>query len=74
MPNHKKEDYKLAVQHYLEKKDNQIETCNLFKCTPRSLMRWVGRFILEQSIKRHNRIPIAYKVKKIHIRFILDLY
>lgn len=35
-------------------------------------MRWVGRYKLEQSIKRHNRIPIAYKVKKIHIRFILD--
>jgi transposase-like protein len=73
MPKHKSEDYKLlAVQHYLEKKDNQIDTCNLFKCSPRSLMRWVRRYKLEQSIKRHNRIPIAYKVKKIHIKFILD--
>jgi len=73
MPKHKSEDYKLlAVQHYLEKKDNQIETCNLFKCSPRSLMRWVKRYKLEQSIKRHNRNAISYKVKKIHIRFILD--
>ena len=47
MPKHKSEDYKLlAVQHYLEKKDNQIDTCNLFKCSPRSLMRWVKRYEL----------------------------
>jgi hypothetical protein len=73
MPKHKSEDYKLlAVQHYLDKKDNQIETCNLFKCSPRSLMRWVKRYKLKQSIKRHNRNAISYKVKKIHIRFILD--
>ena len=72
MPKHKSEDYKLlAVQHYLEKKDNQIETCNLFKCSPRSLMRWVKRYELEQLIKRHNRIPISYKVKKMHIKFLL---
>lgn len=73
MPKHKSEDYKLlAVQHYLEQKDTQIDTCNLFKCSPRSLMRWVKRYKLEKSIKRHNRQPIAYKVKKIHVKFILD--
>jgi transposase-like protein len=44
MPKHKSEDYKLlAVQHYLEHKDNQNHTCNLFKCSPRSLMRWVKK-------------------------------
>lgn len=73
MPKHKSEDYKLlAVQHYLEQKDTQIDTCNLFKCSPRSLMRWVRRYKIEQSIKRHDRKPIAYKVKKIHVKFILD--
>lgn len=73
MPKHKSEDYKLlAVQHYLEQKDTQINICDLFKCSPRSLMRWVRRYKLEQSIKRHNRQPIAYKVKKIHVKFILD--
>lgn len=35
-------------------------------------MRWVRRYKLEQSIKRHNRNAISYKVKKIHIKFILD--
>jgi transposase-like protein len=73
MPKHKSEDYKLlAVQHYLESKETQIDTCNLFKCSPRSLMRWVRRYMLEQSIKRHNRKSIAYKVKQIHVKFILD--
>ena len=73
MPKHKSEDYKLlAVQHYLEEKETQIDTCNLFKCSPRSLMRWVKRYKLEKSIKRHNRQPVAYKVKKTHVSFILD--
>jgi transposase-like protein len=73
MPKHKSEDYKLlAVQHYLEHKDNQIDTCNLFKCSPRSLMRWVKRYKSEYSIKRHNRTPVAYKVKKVHIKYILS--
>jgi transposase-like protein len=45
MSKHKSEDYKLlAVQYYLEKKDNQIDACNLFKCSPKSLMRWVKRY------------------------------
>ena len=73
MPKHKSEDYKLlAVQHYLEQRDTQIDTCNLFKCSPRSLMRWVRRYKLEKYIKRYNRQPIAYKVKRIHVNFILD--
>ena len=73
MPKQKSEDYKLlAVQHHLEQKYTQIYTCKLFKCSPRSLMRWVKRYKLDQSIKRHNRIPVAYKVKKIHVKFILD--
>jgi transposase len=73
MPKHKSEDYKLlAVQHYLEQKDNQIDTCNIFKCSPRSLMRWVKRYKLEHSIKRHNRKPVAYKVKKVHIKYVLE--
>ena len=73
MPKHKGEDYKLsAVNYYLDNNNNQLTTCKIFNCSPRSLMRWVRRYKLEQSIKRHNRQPVAYKVKKIHIRFMLD--
>ncbi len=72
MPIHKSEDYKLsAVKYYLEEQDSQINTCNILKCYPRSLMRWVRRYKLENSIKRHNRYPVAYKIKKIHIKYVL---
>jgi hypothetical protein len=40
MSKHKSEDYKLsAVKYYLENNKNQLNTCNIFKCSPRSLMR-----------------------------------
>ena len=41
MPTHKSNDYKLtAVQYYLVEDKRQDEVCKIFKCTPRSLMRW----------------------------------
>ena len=70
MTKHKSEDYKIyAVKYYL-KKYTQKETCDIFECIPRSLMRWVERYNKEKSIKIHYRNPISYKVKKIHINFI----
>jgi len=45
MAKHKSEDYKIsAVQYYLTKNKNQLQTCKIFKCHPRSLMRWVDRY------------------------------
>jgi len=45
MPAHKSNDYKLtAVQYYLVEDKTQEEVCKIFKCTPRSLMRWVKRY------------------------------
>ena len=42
MPTHKSNDYKLtAVQYYLVEDKTQEEVCKIFKCTPRSLMRWL---------------------------------
>jgi hypothetical protein len=35
-------------------------------------MRWVKRYENEDSIKRHNREPISYKVKKEYVKFALD--
>ena len=70
MTKHKSEDYKIyAVKYYLQK-HTQKETCDIFECSPRSLMRWVERYNKEKSIKIHYRNPISYKVKKIHINFI----
>ena len=73
MPTHKSEDYKIsAVKHYLDTNKTQEDICNIFKCSVRSLMRWVERYENENSIKRHNREAISYKVKKEYIKFIKD--
>ena len=73
MTKHKSEDYKLsAVKYFLEKKDTQDNTCKIFKCSVRSLLRWTKRYKEEKEIKRHNRETISYKIKKEHIKFILE--
>jgi transposase len=73
MTKHKSEDYKLsAVKYFLENKDTQENTCKIFKCSIRSLFRWIKKYEEEKEIKRHNREPISYKVKKEHIKFILE--
>ena len=73
MPTHKSNDYKLtAVQYYLVEDKTQKEVCKIFECTPRSLMRWVEKYKKEGEIKRENRKPIAYKVHKEHVKFLLN--
>ena len=73
MTQHKSEDYKLsAVKYYLISDNTQKNVCKIFKCSVRSLLRWVYRYKTEREIKRHNRIPIAYKVSKKHVKYILD--
>ena len=70
MAPHKSEDYKLsAVKHYLKIK-NQTETCKIFGCSERSLMRWVNKFKTTKSVKRKTRKYVAYKVKKEYVKFI----
>ena len=65
MPTHKSNDYKLtAVQYYLVEDKTQYEICKIFKCSPRSLMRWVERYKKEGNVDIHYRKSVAYKVKK----------
>jgi transposase len=73
MPTHKSEDYKLsAVEYYLTEDKTQEEVCKIFKCSARSLLRWVDKYNENGKIKRHNRKPVAYKVHKDQVKFILD--
>ena len=73
MPTHKSNDYKLtAVQYYLVEDTTQEEVCKIFKCSPRSLMRWVNQYKKEGNVNKHYRKPIAYKVKKEYVKFLLD--
>jgi transposase len=70
---HKSEDFKLsAVEYYLVGDKSQLEVCRIFKCSPRSLMRWVEKYKNEGDIKRNNREPVAYKVSKEHVKFIIN--
>ena len=40
-------DYKLtAVQYYLVEDKTQEEVCKIFKCSRRSLMRWVDVYTI----------------------------
>jgi transposase-like protein len=65
MPKHKSEDYKLsAIQYYLENDVSYAKTCEIFKYSERSLKKWIDRYLLENSIKRHNRLHVSYKIKK----------
>lgn len=45
MPKHKSEDFKMsAVQYYLTEDVSQEQVCRIYKCSPRSLMRWVEKY------------------------------
>ena len=73
MTYHKSEDYKeSAVQYYLVEDKSQEEVCRIFQCSRRSLMRWVKQYKNKGNVERQNRTPIAYKIKREHIRFIKD--
>ena len=70
MSTHKSEDYKLSAVKYYLKIKNQQETCRIFDCSERSLMRWVEKYNDTKEIKRKIRKYIAYKVKKEYVDFI----
>jgi len=73
MPTHKSNDYKLtAVQYYLVEDKTQEEVCKVFKCTPRSLMRWVNQYKKEGNVNKHYRNPVAYKVKEEYVKLLVD--
>ena len=55
MPTHKSSDYKLsAVKYYLSHSKNQVQTCKIFGCSERSLMRWVDKYKFTNNITRKN--------------------
>ena len=66
MPPHKSDDYKIsAVQYYLSKNKNQVQTCEIFKCHPRSLMRWVDKY------NKNKNITIIKKLKIPKLKLIM---
>ena len=70
---HKSNDYELSVvKYYLRANKTQKEVCDIFECSPRSLMRWIERYNKEGSIKRHSKKPISYKITKEEVKYILN--
>ena len=73
MPTHKSNYYKLtAVQYYLVEDKTQEEVCKIFKCSRRSLMRWVQKYKKNGKITGYETTPKAYKVHKEHVDFLLQ--
>ena len=68
MPNQKSIDYKeTAVQYYLVEDKTQEEVCKIFKCSRRSLMRWVKKYktmVKLLVMKEHQR----------HIKFVKHMF
>ncbi len=64
MAKHKSEDYKIsAVQYYLTKNKKQLQTCEIFKCHPGSLMRWVDKYNknINQKIRQEKKEKLSIK-------------
>jgi transposase len=73
MTNHKSCDYKkTAAQYYLVEDKSQEEVCKIFKCSRRSLIRWVQKYKKDGKITGYERTPKAYKVYKEHADFLLQ--
>lgn len=70
MPIHKSEDYKItAVKYYLENNTNYTKTCNIFKCTERSLKRWIDKYNKTNNVQRNNKKSISYKITKEQVKY-----
>ena len=62
MPSHKSEDYKItAVKYFLENKSSYVNTCKIFKCSERSLKRWIEKYKL--NIILHEPIVPLFPIK-----------
>jgi len=73
MSKHKSEDYKItAVKYYLENDTNYTKTCDIFKCSERSLKRWIERYEELEEIKRLNRKPKSYKITKEQVKYAIQ--
>ena len=64
MPQHKSEDYKISAVKYYLKTKHKTNTCEIFECSQRSLMRWVNKYNKNKTVKRKSR---HFKIKQINI-------
>jgi hypothetical protein len=61
-PIYKNKDYKMsAVKYYLKEYKSPEKVCKIFKCSVRSLMRWVDKYNENGEIKKHTKKHITHK-------------
>lgn len=77
MPRHHSNDYKHAVvQYYLSNHSDLRKTCEVFKCSHVSLMRWTKRYQRDGTVapKAHNMpsIKITPEIKRFIIKTVKD--
>ena len=70
MGKHLSDDYKRAAVQYYLKIGNQVQTCQAFQCSERSLMRWLNRF---RNNAKPSNTRTSYKITKQHIVFALQV-
>jgi transposase len=74
MPSHKSEDYKItAVKYHLENDGLYVNTCKIFKCSERSLKRWIDKYNNQNNITRNNRPAVSYKITQEQVKYALQL-
>jgi transposase-like protein len=67
---HPSEDFKIsAVRHVANVSHSQRRTSRELGCSRTSLQRWIQRFEHENSIRRHNRLPVSYKITREQANF-----
>jgi len=74
MGKHHSSDYKLAAaKYYLNNKIGTRQICKIFKCKRESLRRWIVRYLHTGSVDNKPRKEGSYKIRKKHVKFILNL-
>jgi transposase-like protein len=70
MTTHKSEDYKItAVKYYLENDTSYVNVCTIFKCSEKSLKRWIEKYKNHKQVTRINRKSVSYKITKNHVKY-----
>ena len=50
-----------------------VQTCEIFQCHLRSLMRWVDKYNKNKNIIQKKKTPKAYKIKKEQVYYIIKI-
>jgi len=63
----------IIVRFYLSNSFSLLHTCSIFGCSKTSLLRWIHRFLSDNSIRRYNRPSISLKITLPQVKLALSL-